>query len=155
MFIYMSTGIIKAYELRVCVFSAFWWCRATVVVLHRCSCPLCHRRVCAMRPLKSGQWCHSWEYSTHTYTFIWYASFFMPNYEPSPFIPTPLSSCSFSSSSPEIGLCCLLQCIHPLPAGGLSAIWRRAVWWLRLAGRLCGPSSGPYSQTDSGSQNAK
>ena len=137
------------------------WGKAIVVVLHRWSCPLCCHRECATSLLKSARWCHSWEYSTHTHTHrhthththrerVNCHSFFVLNYPPSPLTTFPPSP-----SSPEIGPSCLPQRIHPPPPGDLSATWRRAVWWLRRAGRPCGPSSGPCSQTDSDSQNAR
>lgn len=62
---------------------------------------------------------------------------------------------SWSHSPPEIGPSCPLWRARPPPVGALSATWRRAAWWLHLAGRPCGPSSGPCLQTDSGSQSAK
>lgn len=113
--------------------------------LHRSSCHPCHRRECATSPLRSEQWCHGWEYSenTHHTQLIWSVYFW------------PQSCILHSSSSPEIWLSCQLRHIYPQPSDGLSAIWRRAVWWLLLTGRPYGPSSGPCSQTDSGSQNAK
>lgn len=55
----------KSKHMSVCVFIAFWWGTAIVVVLHRCSGLVCHHREYATCLLKTGQWCHSWEYSEH------------------------------------------------------------------------------------------
>jgi len=87
----------------------------------------------------------------NTHTHSWLECFFHS---------VPIKFLSLSSlpppplRSPEIGPSCLLRRIRPAPAGGLSAIWRKVAGWLRPAGRPCGPSSGPGSQTDSGCRNS-
>lgn len=80
MFIYRSTVLLKVFSTSIffnipnckkkkTVFRAFCWDTASVVVLHRCSCPLFHHKGCAMSfLLRFGQWCHSWEYSGKTQT---------------------------------------------------------------------------------------
>lgn len=131
--------------MRVQLFCVFWWDRAIAVGLHTCSCPVCRRREYARSPLNSGQWCHSWGPSEKHQADI--IRGYVHALAPLP--PPPLFY-----FSPGIGPSWQQRQIHPQPSDGLSATWRRAVWWLRPTGRPCGPSSGLCSQTDNGSQSA-